>query len=542
MSKHAQTDAGASASQSVLAPSQSHLFPSLKHKIGWLGFLALVLPLLAIVSPVNHDETQYIAAAQLVSDGLVPFRDFLYLQTPYQAYLFAPLFGIFEENGFLAARFFTGLLGACILAVVFLTLRAIEVTKDKAAICCMLLWLCHTFVFSVTVVRNDALPTLLMAVAILIAARELSNEPTRENRLFLWLLAGAVLGLAAGTKISFAAPALAFAGFPIWAFVLKKNPIRKAIAQSATIGLGLALALLPLLWFRDIGPLAFDYGNFGYHSEAPLAWYAANGLEDRLTVLAKIRDVLLTLIRGPALFALVIYGWLRLRSFRNGQIQSQFLILIDVLVLAGLTATIAPTPTWRQYAMPLLPPLFVGLGVVWQEAGKGQSRTPFVIECAMLLAALVGVGQPLFQLWKGTIGGDTSPLTISSEGDYLAREAAKAGLNGLSVSLSPEVVLASGLPLDPTFATGPFAYRTASMVAPEDQWAMRITSTSDIAAYLERTRPDTIVTGYENFDHVDTFGLEEPIEAYARSYGYRRIESPFGDAVFWLRTKDTDPQ
>jgi len=540
MSKRADTGETAPASQRMLAPVRVSYFPSFNDRVGWLAFLAVVLPFLAIVSPVNHDETQYIAAAQLVSDGLVPFRDFLYLQTPYQPYLFAPLFGIFRENGFLAARLFTGLLGAFILALTFLTLRAMEVEKARAATCCILLWLCHTFVFSVTVVRNDALPALLLAMAILIAARQLSGSATSKTRLFPWFVAGTVLGLAAGTKISYAAPALAFAGFPVWAFMLKTSPIREAIARSAAISFGLVLALLPLLWFRVIAPLAFDYGNFGYHSEAPLAWYAANGLEDRLTLFAKVRDVLLTLVRGPALFALIIYGWLRLRSFRNGEVQSRFMLLIDVLVLAGLAATIAPTPTWRQYAMPLLPPLFVGFGLVWQEASKRQSRTPLIAGFAMIIAAIVGMGQPLFLLWQGTLGSDASPLTISSEGAYLAREAARAGLNGQSVSLSPEVVLASGLPLDPTFATGPFAYRTASMIAPRDRRVMRITSTEDVAAYLEQTQPDTIVTGYENFDHVDIVGLEEPIEAFAQKRGYRRIESPFGDAIFWLRKTDSE--
>lgn len=511
-------------------------FPALSDKQGWLGFLAVALPLLAIISPINHDETQYIAAAQLASEGLVPFRDFLYLQTPYQIYFFAPIFSIFAESGFIAARVATGMLGAGILAFAYIALRAMKVERTRTAICCILLWSCHTFVFSVTLVRNDALPALFLAMAIWVAGRQLSERSGNETRSFPWMIAGALLGLAAGTKISYLAPALAFAGFPVWAFLLKAVSFREALTRSASIGFGLVLALLPLLWFRNIAPLAFDYGNLGYHAQAPFAWYTANGLEDRLTLVAKARDVLLTLVRGPALFALAIYGWLRLRSFRDRRAQSQALILIDVLILAGLAATIAPTPTWRQYAMPLLPPLFVGLGLAWQETGKKVSKTPSTIQSAMLVAAIIGIGQPVYQIWQGTVGSASSPLTISKEGAYLANEARTAGLDGQSVSLSPEVVLASGLPLDPTFATGPFAYRTGSMIPPADRRAMKVTSLESVEAYLEKTRPDTIVTGYENFDHVDTLGLEAPIEAFAGAHGYRRIDSPFGKAVFWLRT------
>lgn len=518
------------------ADRASRKFPNIG--LTWLGLLAVLLPLLAIVSPINHDETQYIAAAYLASEGLTPYRDFLYLQTPYQIYAFAPLFSVFAEHGFLAARIVTGMIGAAILAFVYLAQRKMHVDAARAVICCILLWLSHTFIFSVTVVRNDALPALLLAAAILIAASRPNTAVAGRFRSIPWLLTGVLLGLATGTKISFAAPALAFAGYPVWAYILKAMPLREAITRSATIGVGLGAALLPLIWFRDAAPLAFDYGNFGYHAEAPLAWYAANGLEDRLTLVAKMRDVLLTLARGPALFALVIYGWLRIQSIRTHEAQASVLLLIDVLILAGLAATIAPTPTWRQYAMPLLAPLFVGLGLVWQGRDRRLIEVPRYVKVAMSLAVIVGVGQPVFQLWKGTVGGDVSPIVIAREGHYLATQAARLGLQGESVSLSPEVILASGLSLDPTFATGPFAYRTAQLLAPAERIAMNITSPNDVVGYLETTRPDTIVTGYENFDHVDQQGLEQPIEAFARAQGYRRVDSPYGDAVFWFRSHD----
>ena len=506
---------------------QSHL--------GWLAAACVLLPLLALISPINHDETQYIAAAQLTSDGFVPFRDFLYLQTPYQIYFFAPVFELFERYGFLASRVVTALSGGGALVLAYAALRRLRVDAGRAAICSILLALCHTFVFSVTVVRNDALPALLLSGAMLVAAIQLAETRRSAGRIWVWAIAGALLGMAAGAKISYLAPALCLAGFPVGAALVRAIPWRTAILWSTAATIGLALALAPLLWFREAAPLAFDYGNFGYHAEAPLAWYAANGLEDRLTLLAKVRDVFLTLIRGPALFALVVYVWLRLASVRAREAQRPILLLIDVLVFAGLVATIAPTPTWRQYAMPLLPPLFVGFGLVWQEHCEKGGKVASFAKYAFILAAVVGVGQPVFQIWKGTMSDDANPLIIQSEGAFLAREAANAGLDGPAASLSPEVVLASGLPLDPTFATGPFAYRTGDMIAEPDRNALRITTHSTVAEYLAQTRPDAIVTGYENFDHVDALGLEVPIEEFARNAGYRRLESPHGAAVIWLR-------
>ena len=55
------------------------------------GLLAVLLCLLAIARPVDHDESQYVAAATLSGAGLIPYRDYAYLQTPLQPLLFAPI-------------------------------------------------------------------------------------------------------------------------------------------------------------------------------------------------------------------------------------------------------------------------------------------------------------------------------------------------------------------------------------------------------------------------------------------------------------------
>ena len=56
----------------------------------WL-LLALALAALAMARPIDHDESQYVAAAVLSAHGLMPYRDFAYLQTPLQPLLFAPI-------------------------------------------------------------------------------------------------------------------------------------------------------------------------------------------------------------------------------------------------------------------------------------------------------------------------------------------------------------------------------------------------------------------------------------------------------------------
>ncbi|WP_199743189.1 hypothetical protein [Sphingomonas ginsenosidivorax] len=55
--------------------------------------LAIIFMALALLRPVDHDESQYVAATVLTTHGLLPYRDFAYLQTPLQPFLFAPIAG-----------------------------------------------------------------------------------------------------------------------------------------------------------------------------------------------------------------------------------------------------------------------------------------------------------------------------------------------------------------------------------------------------------------------------------------------------------------
>ena len=51
--------------------------------------LILLFAVLSVLRPVNHDESQYVAATILARNAL-PWRDFAYFQTPLQPVLFAP--------------------------------------------------------------------------------------------------------------------------------------------------------------------------------------------------------------------------------------------------------------------------------------------------------------------------------------------------------------------------------------------------------------------------------------------------------------------
>src|SRR5438270_12884748 len=89
------------------------------------AFAALMLCLFAIafIRRLSIDESQYVAATALTARGLLPYRDFAYLQTPLQPFVFAPLRWLFAGHLLLAMRLANAVLGSATVVLVYRTAR-----------------------------------------------------------------------------------------------------------------------------------------------------------------------------------------------------------------------------------------------------------------------------------------------------------------------------------------------------------------------------------------------------------------------------------
>ena len=72
--------------------------------------------------PLNQDEGWYLLAAQNVSRGMTPYRDFLYTQGPVLPYAYGWIAGAWSDAGVLGGRLVTAVFG--LLATVFFALVA----------------------------------------------------------------------------------------------------------------------------------------------------------------------------------------------------------------------------------------------------------------------------------------------------------------------------------------------------------------------------------------------------------------------------------
>ena len=581
--------------------------------------LALGLGVLVFATPFNHDEDQYLAAGVLAAKARL-YRDFLYVQTPLQPELTAPLTGLAPGWTYLVLRLFSAACGLAALAGVWTAQRRLGVQRRLAGLSVLLMASCYTFQYCASVVRNDALPMALLAWAIAEAARGL-GEDTRRPWLH-WSAGGLLLGLAVSAKVSFA-PLLAAAGVFLltrlardgadschalrlryaWlrsgrkieqvpgfltpplipaqagtqAFAGKRGQVRhpskphpasarvrnlgprlrgderdnemyvslnaaqgtrtgddlRLRAQVPGLCLGGILGLSPIALAWIGAPEAVRFALVGFWADGPRRWYVANGLEHRMEPVSKLLYGLGDLLLGPALAALVLILLSRLRPSRPA---SPAAWLLDLMVLAALVAAFAPSPTYKQYFAPLLPPLFVRLGLAASEG-----RRPVWAQGALALGAAVGLVVFAMRVGQAAWTGRWTPLAVARENRWIGQTLRQAKASGDIATLSAHAGLDSGFPLDPRFAGGAMVYRSADGIDPALRERLHITSPASLAADLDAAPPAAIVVGYEDGGGDTRIRLDAPLRAYAQSRGYAPHFSPRGAAQLYVRPQGGAP-
>jgi hypothetical protein len=476
--------------------------------------LAAWLVLRVFVTRIGHDESQYVAGADLALHYSI-FRDYLSLQPPLQSWVYAPLALLFTDDVFLAMRLMTAFLGFATVVTVYLTLRSIDAGRRNALLAAGCMAAVGAFQNASAVVRNDILPSLLLSIAVwaaLIAVRKVQVR--------FWVVAGIALGLAASTKLSYVPLCLAAGAF----VALHRNAPRWSILAYAS---GLGIGALPALLAWDNAPSSFLWGVLTYGETAPFQWYRAIGQAGELSPFDTIEDTLGYLLLGPALLALTVVGTcLRASLATDGAREMAFLAL---MILAGLIAAVLPTPSHSQYVVPLLPPLFVAFGLALP---KEPVRAGNLMK---LLAAFAAVGMvPSVALAYRAVHSGSPILADESDAAWIRKHLPPVRPGDEITSFSPERAVDSGLPIDDDFATGPFVFRTGYLLSPRMAAALHVAVPSNLEQLLDKRLPVALLTGYES--PPDYPGcLDDYLEAFARRHGYRLLRLPDGAGRLYVR-------
>ncbi|HEX8842089.1 MAG TPA: glycosyltransferase family 39 protein, partial [Sphingomicrobium sp.] len=367
----------------------------------------------------------------------------------------------------------------------------------------------EAFLLASSLARNDALPMMLLAGAIVALLRAADRE-TNSRAL---AMAGLLLGLAVSAKINAAVPA-AGAGL----FVLLRAR-RLGIKSVIAFALGALAGLLPIAIFALAAPENFRFGVFTYSLQAPQQWWKAVGHASDLNPLNRIINLAELAFEGPIPFALAAAALDRRRT--DGR------LLLDLMIVGGLIGAYMPEPPFTQYLVPLLPPLYARFALAID--GPRQRWYPVLL----LLVVLGSIGGLVYTAVHTvrTIKRGGSDLVFAVE---QGREVARLAAGRPIATLSPEAFAGSDTNIGKGFVTGPFLYRTYGGLSALSLRLGFSPNWQRIDGAFRAQPPAVIVTGREAKPWPPLFpnGMDAPLATWAWSHGYAPVPLPGGSTAF----------
>jgi hypothetical protein len=483
-----------------------------KHTAFALVALAVWLISVALLRRLSIDESQYVASAVLTAKGLLPYRDYAYLQTPLQPFAFAPLQWLFAGHVMIAMRFTNAVLGAGTIMLVFGAARRMGAAHRAALIAAAMLALCEAFTWSVGVARNDMLPAMLMMLGLFMIAKG-------ETALRMFG-AGVALGLAAGVKISYAIPAATMVIAAIWTRDAAGR--RRALAFAA----GVIVGVLPSVIVILLAPHPFVREALVFPAIGPEQYYTEIGKAWRLGP-NRFWRLLITAAIGPALIASIELArrcWGDPASWLGHRTR----LMMLAASLGGLISGALNRPFQIFYLLPALPPLFVLTALLL----GADERRPAWLKGVWALSIAAGIVPVAAWAVIAANAGLPPALDAQRRADALGKALRAQHISGPIATLAGQYVPDANADIDPRFAAGPFLYRTREFISAEQAQKWHVV-TRDQAGSLAEHPPAAIVTG--TYPDVQP-PQEADLAAQARALGYRP-QAEVAGLVIWQFAK-----
>lgn len=496
-----------------------------------IGLCGGMFVLLSLNTGINHDEDQYLGGAVLAWDRLI-FRDFMHLQTPLQAWLFAPIATLFSGHALLALRVANALFASLALVGVYLAQRGAHVGGRAALISTLLLALSPAFRISATLVRNDMVPLAFSAFGIAMALLAIHRGPGAAR---LWLMAGLLFGFATSAKIShafFLAGTGLFLLWPSGGAISRTEHVRSLLGYCIG-GLG---GLLPIIIVFLAAPDAVRFGVVGYFGPGVFDWYRRNGHADMLTMRSNLTRMFDYLADAPALPALIILILALVAGHRLRLLQRPEVGLLAILLAAGGTAALLPTPAWSYYLLTFLLPLFILLGLVLGAASP-RWPLPTVLAAAVVMPWALPPALDYARWCYYALAKPPAEWVVprfERQAHWIGDVLRRSGAHGAIATLSPFAVIDSGYPLDARFATGAFVFRSGHLISADDHARFHTVGPQTLRRALDEQPPAAILTGYQEGTPLFSVRPDDDLRRYAVDRGYRLLRSPMGSAQLFL--------
>ncbi len=465
-----------------------------------LFFIALFAALfsMSMGKRLDHDEHQFVASGVLLARrALWPYRDYAYFHMPNLVIVNAALFQVCDYL-LLASRSVSMLAGFLTAVLLFVTVRrAFAGTsrwQDWSAMLATLVFVCNPL-FQCTSGRawNHDVPTLLTVLAFLC----ITSGLRRKRSMLRVAVSGILIGLAIGTRLTFAPAALSFA----LAIVIGPG---KSWSDKAglllSFAVGATVALLPSWILLAQAPGDFLFGNFFYPA-LNTQFHIDSGYQRSMTSGGKIGYLFFNLLPMPGnllLFVLLCASFLRL-AIRNGARNKYAFEASCLLMLIGglLIGSFAPTPLFPVYFYEPLP--FVVLFIAYVLAGYREQTGPLQswwwkpVSGIALLAIIASIPTFLASVANPLQPNTWIPVQVHRLGDELAASAGK----GRVLTYSPIFPLEGHEDIYEELTTGPFAARAARLISESDEIRFKVADEEDWKQSLRRRPAVAILTGFE---------------------------------------------
>lgn len=331
---------------------------------------------------LNQDEGWYLYAANMVSEGKMPYRDFQYTQGPLMPIVYSAFTWIWNGFGVLGARVFTLLLGVAALAFATATAAKLapEDRRKEAALITFFLLGCNLYhLYYIAIPKTYALASLFVSLGFYLLARvEKLRDSSRFTLASSLVIGGLSLAFAAGTRISLGA-ILCVVGCN---YLFRREWRKLALfCIGGFFGLGVVY-----------GPFLIDHAAFTGLVAAQKYHAARGGFDIVFTVGSFSR-----LIRWYLPVFIVLGLGFRNFSIRNSSLFALFASFLAVFAVQML----APFP-YEDYQVPIMGLLAVFAAVVF----TGRADAPvFGFDSRLRLLLVLGLcyassfGSPLLQEW-----------------------------------------------------------------------------------------------------------------------------------------------
>ena len=468
----------------------------------WLWLPVALLPAvtlapLAALRFVDVDEGSYAAAGTLALDRVVPYRDFLYTQTPLLPYVYGAWAELVGEN-WLVLRGLSLLLGVVIGAL--LTRHLYVRFGMWFALLGSVLFASSTLVFTwYPPVKTFALATTFIFAAYVVIARA---EPGPRS----WVAAGALASLGVQTRSLVVGAAAAF----LW------DALRRG-RGAAQFAAGFGVALVPTLVLFALDPRAFLFGNLGVHGVRSEGGLVGN-FEQKAKVVANLLGIATE--SRPVPQYLLLAGASVVAAFAVRRSDGRVPLWFLAASLLALVALI-PTPTYTQYFATTIP--FLIVGVVEFARVVVDSRNSTLAAVGVVWVALYLVLAPVDLYRVAHASQEDRPAAVQDVADFV-KARTSPGEEVLTswpgYLVGTDAVPVPGLEND-------FAPHDAPTLTPDEQQRYHLASAARVEQMIREHRTRLVV--------VKLWHVLPPVPDYdgaARRAGYRLISTINGARIY----------